>query len=359
MIEGENLDKESMMRGISDFGDSLIVAVGKNRARMHIHTNEPARVFDFLYSQGTILYPKADDMIKQQDVVLNRKYDIALVTDSIADVPVDILRDEQIHMIHLSLMYDNNTFLDRLTIEPELILEYSREDDVLPTSSQPDEKQIENLFTYLQTYYRSVLVLTVSKELSGTNGIVSKVADRIADDDFRIKVINTKQNSGAQGLLVTKASRLIKQGLSLDEVIGSTEKDIERSKILVRVKTLDNMIKSGRLSTRAGKIGKSIGLKPIVTLDAEGKAGLFSVAFSVKGSRKKLVRHIEGIMRKSEIESYNIVHINNYEEALEFSRTMITVTGKEPEYISETSSIVAVGAGEGAIAVSYILKERK
>lgn len=359
MIESENLDESLIKESLKPFGDSLIVASGKRRARIHIHTNTPESVFDRLYQFGKILYPKADDMVKQQDIVTNRKYDIALVTDSIADLPQDYIMEEQIHIIHLSLLYKENTFIDKLTVTPEQILAYSREGHELPTSSLPDQKNIDNLFNYLKSYYDKVLVLPVSKELSGTYNALSRVAEKMDNESFKIKVINTRQNSGAQGLLVHKAAELIKAGRDLDDIVSTIEGDIANSKILVRVMNLDNMIRSGRLSTRAGKIGKKVGLKPIVTLDEEGKGGLFTVAFSIKGSLKKLTKHMIDLSKKKEIESYNIVHINNPDEAEQFAERFTEIIGKEPEYITETSSIVAVGAGEGAVAISYIVKDRK
>ncbi len=61
------------------------------------------------------------------------------------------------------------------------------------------------------------------------------------------------------------------------------EKRIEGSKILVQVQSIDNMIKSGRFSVRAGTLAKRAGLKPIITLDEEGKGALLRVAFSMAG----------------------------------------------------------------------------
>lgn len=132
MIEGKGLDDREIKGLIKSLGDSMIVAAGRNFARIHIHTDNPAEVFSRLYSMGKILQPKVDDMAKQRDVVLNRKYDIALVTDSIADLPAEFIEDEQIQIVNLNLLYDENSFIDRLTITPAMLLEYSREDSVLP-----------------------------------------------------------------------------------------------------------------------------------------------------------------------------------------------------------------------------------
>lgn len=355
-LEGEGMDLDAIRKALRDLGDSMVVAGSDRRCRIHIHSDEPTKVFEALYPHGNIVFQKADDMVKQQAIVNDRRANIALVTDSIADLPMDFVDEHQIHMMHLSILFRDMTFLDKLTIAPATLLEYSRHDRKLPTSSQPDPKQIEHLISYLKTYYDSVIILTVSSALSGTFSNVNKTLEAMNLDGFKVSVIDTKQNSAAQGLLVKKAAQMITGGADHDSVVKAVASAVPKSKILVRVKTLDNMIKSGRLSTRAGKIGKVIGLNPIVTLNAQGEGALEGVAFSVDGSLKKLLTHVKQVHKKSEIDHYAIVHINNPEEATAFEEKFTQLIGKAPDYVTETSSIVAVGAGEGAVAISYILK---
>lgn len=357
LLEGINLDRENIKSKLKGIGDSLVVAGNKRIARIHIHTNEPAKAFEILYKEGDITYQKVDDMKKQQDVVVNRKSDIAILTDSIADMPLDFIDENQIHVINLSILFRDIAFLDKLTITPEKLLEYSKDDDALPTSSQPDEKQIENILEYLSSYYKSVIVITVAKVLSGTYNVINKVAQRMDKKDFKISMIDSKQNSGAEGLLVAKAADLINEGLSHDEIVSEINKRIPKSKILVKVKNLDNMIKSGRLSTRAGKIGKKIGLRPVVTLDENGDGGLSGIAFTEKGSINQIKKHIKKKLKTNTIESYNIAHVNNLKEAKEFGTIFTEIIGMKPRYIVESSSVIAVGAGNGVVALSYILND--
>lgn len=343
---------------LSQMGDSIVVAGNQSKCRIHIHTNIPAEVFDYLYDKGDIIYQKVDDMQRQEAVVKHRKYEIALVTDSIADIPQALIDEHQIHIVHLDILFKNIIYIDKLTIQPARLLHKSKDEMELPTSSQPNPKNIENLLDYLSTYYKSIIIMTVSKELSGTYNNFFNVAKNFKNKDFKISVINTKQNSGAQGLLVKKCAELIKDGLAHDEIVKRIEDKIQSSKILVQVKTIDNMIKSGRLSVRAGRLAKRVGMKPIITLDKDGKGTLENVAFSLDGSNKKIIRHIKKIMKDNIIEQYNIVHVNNEAGAKELAKSMINIIGSEPVYITETSSIIAVGAGDGAVAISYLLNKK-
>ena len=219
--------------------------------------------------------------------------------------------------------------------------------------------RVENLLDYLSTYYDSIIIITVSKELSGTYNSFHNAAKHFKNKDFQISLINSKMNSGAQGLLVKKCTEYLKAGLPHHAIVQKIEAAIASGKILVQVHNLDYMIQSGRLSIRAGTIARRIGLKPIVTLDATGKGSLESIAFSLTGSNKKIINHIKHILRKNRIEQYNIVHVNNETSANKLAHLLTHIIGIKPEYIMETSSIIAISAGEGAVAVSYLLVKEK
>ena len=96
-----------------------------------------------------------------------------------------------------------------------------------------------------------------------------------------------------------------------------------------------------------------------MTLDAYGKGSLESIAFSLTGSNKKIINHIKHILKKNQIEQYNIAHVNNETSANELAHLLTHIIGFKPEYIMETSSIIAISAGEGAVAVSYLLVKEK
>jgi len=356
LLESNDFNIACIKIELKQLGNSIVVAGSRTKCRVHIHTNEPAEVFDYLSNHGTMIYQKIDDMYHQEAIVNRRKYDIALVTDSIADLPQTLIDEHQIQIVHLDILYKGINYFDKLTIQPSRLLEMvSREVD-LPTSSQPNPMQIDNLLDYLSTYYKSIIIIAVSKELSGTYNSFYNSVKNYKNKGFNISVINSKQNSGAQGLLVKKCAEYIKAGLPHNEIVARIEATIASSKILVQVKTLDNMIKSGRLSMRAGNIAKKIGMKPIITLDKEGKGKLESIAFSMAGSNKKIINHMKRILSSSRIEQYNIVHVNNKAGAEELAILMTKLIGREPNYIMETSSIIAVSAGDGAVAISYLLE---
>lgn len=357
LLSADSIDLEALRSELALYGDSLIVAGNNHKARIHIHANAPEQVFQVLRKKGIILQQKADDMIRQNESAFDRKYAITLITDSIADVPQEILDRYQVHMLPLNLNFDNTSYLDKVTMTPELfypLLEVAVE---YPKSSQPNPIIVEKYLETVLAHYDQVIVVTVAKEQSGTNSVFRNAVSKKLREGKKIAVIDSKRNSGAQGLLVMKAAEMIAAGTPFDEIVSAIEKLRDRTNIFVSVNNLKYMVRSGRLSKVSGMAAMSINLKPVVSIDAEGKGSIAEKAFSEKGNEKKLFRLLGKINTQEKVTRYAIVHANNPEKAEVYRKRSVALLGKEPEYIMNISTIVGMSAGVGTVAISYMCEE--
>jgi uncharacterized protein len=357
LIRGHHFNLDNLRNHLESYGDSLVVAGSDQTVRVHIHTDRPDNVFAYLSSIAKISEQKVDDMKRQFEAANHRKYPIALVTDSIADLPEAMVDQYQIHMFPINLIINDTTYYDKVTIQSSRFYDMMDSLKVYPTSAQPNPKSLENFFSFLTTYYQQVLVLTVSEKMSGTYQAFREAAQKFKDVSD-IRVINSKQNSGAEGLLVMKAAELIASGTSLDDLEKKVESLTSKAKILVSVKTLKYMVRSGRVSKVTGIIGKIMNLKPIISIDEHGQGIIFEKSLSIKSSNAKIEKHIRGIVEQYGIESFAIVHANAPERAKQYTEIYQGIIGKEPAYVMDISTIVAMNAGIGTVAIAYIRGER-
>ncbi len=357
LISANDLDQNQIKGHLKTIGDSLVIAGNKRRLRVHIHTDFPEQVFQYLSTHGSILEQKVDDMVRQFEMVNHKKYDIALVTDSIADLPKSLVDQYQIHQYPLGLMIDDTTYYDKLTIQSADFYQMMDSLKVYPTSSQPNPKSLANFFSQLTTYYDKIIVLTVSSKMSGTYQTFVDATSKFADKN--ITVIDSLQNSGAEGLLVLKAAQAIEAGMPYDELVNYINDLKKESKILVSVQTLKYMVKGGRVKKVTGLIGKILNLKPVISIDEKGEGIIFDKGFSIKTSNKKIFNHIESVLKNNEIDSYAIVHANAQDRADEYKQVYKDLIGKDPEYIMDISSIVALSAGIGTVAIAYVKGAKK
>jgi hypothetical protein len=240
LVSGSAIDHDVLRRTLEPFGDSLIVAGDGERARIHVHTDEPERVFTVLATAGLVAEQKVDDMRLQYEVAHERRYPIAIVTDSTCDLPRDLLDRYQIHVVPLHLRVGDHEYLDRLTIEPGLFFDLAERARQLPSSSQPSGDRFARLFSYLSTYYDSIIAIHTSGRLSGTAGTSARAAAALPNADT-ISVLDSRHLSVSLGLIVLRAAEAVAAGRSREEIVRDVEAYTRKAEILVGVRTLRYM----------------------------------------------------------------------------------------------------------------------
>lgn len=351
LLDHVTLTKEELQNNLRSFGDSLIVAVNRGKARVHIHSNQPAEVLGYLSSVGKPIQQKADDMLLQYQVNQRRKAPIALVTDSIADIPAEYLLNHQIHVLPMNILMGDTSYIDKITLLTQQFLTLSKQTEEPATSSQPALKTVEQLFSFLETRYEAILVITVAGKLSGTYFTVKEAAKR--KHAIPIEVIDSRQNSAAQGLLVMQANEWIQAGIPFKTLKSRLAKKREEIEILVSVDDLNPMIRSGRIPQAVGRVAKGINLKPIVSLDEYGEGKLSSFALSRRGNERKIFRKLVKVNNEHGLKRYAIIHVGNEDKAILWGRKLTEQLGFPPSFITDSSTVIAMSAGEGSIAVAY------
>ncbi|MCU0363278.1 MAG: DegV family protein, partial [Bacteroidales bacterium] len=229
------------------------------------------------------------------------------------------------------------------------------ENKFYPKSSQVNEKAFENVYSHLSSHYDSIIAIHLSDKLSGTYNSSRKAAESISREFGKpISVINSKNLSGALGLIVLRSARAIEEGRSHEDVVAMTEKWVSDTRIFVSVRDIKYLIRGGRLSASKGLIARILNINPIVSIDESGKAIVFDKSFNQKANMEKVMGHIRKISGGRNIWNYIVLHANNSEAASWYSQKMSALTEKEPASVVNISPIIGANAGIGAAAVALI-----
>ncbi len=288
-------------------------------------------------------------MLRQQEVVYRRKYPIALVTDSACDLPQELVDRYQIHRVPLTLSFGENQYLDRLTITADQFYNLLDQMPEYPRTAQPSPDLFRRLYSFLAAHYESIIAIHLSSRLSGTWNVSRLEAQR--RDEKEITVIDSRHLSGSLGLLVLRAAEEIAAGRSHAEVVRCVEASRDKARIWVSVQNLKYMVKGGRVSPLKGVMGRLLNLKPIVSVDTEGKSVLYGKAFSRSANRRKILRMIAGFHDQSPLRYWAVVHAHAPALAESFARGVERLVGTPPIYQMDISPVVGVSAGIGAVAV--------
>lgn len=296
-------------------------------------------------------YQKVDDMRLQYEVTKKPRAKIAIVTDSIADLPEAFLLEHQVHVLPMNILAGEENFLDKLTVGPNMMQEKLRKQTKMSTA-QPTIRTVDALLSFLEHKYEHVLVISVAAKLSGTYQLIKqRIKARELSSDW-IRVIDSKLNSVAQGILVKQAVELVESGKSWESIYPEVEQMIERTFIYVAVADLSPMVQSGRIPRVLGKLAQKLSLYPIVSLDESGDGKLIGVSFSQKQSMKKIIKKIA----KLQLKELAITHVSSRDTAAIWQKQLEKETG-EISYLVDSSAAIAISAGLGSVAVAGIKKE--
>lgn len=347
-----SLNKESIKNLMHHHGDSIVIGQSSEYYKIHLHTNEPDKVIEYLSMFAEIQQTKVDDMKKQYMMNHQRKYDIAILTDSISDIDLNEVESLQIHMFPVSIDFGGIIYYDKVSINNHRMLDLISKQNTFPKSASPSVVSVKKQLETLKKFYKKIIVVTVSSQMSSTyNVFKNAIADMNTED---IKLLDSKQNSVSEGLIAHHAATLVSKGMDFNEIVKELENIIENTSILVHVQTLDHMVRSGRVSKGLGFIAKVLNLKPIVSINQSGEGIVWSKTLGKTRSFKKIVNEIKHIHQKDGIKSYAIAYVDNRKEAEKLKTELVKVLGFLPLYVTESSSVIAMNTGRNTVAIGYI-----
>ncbi len=355
ILKETTIGHQDLMALLEKYGNSAVVAGSEKMRRIHVHTNNPADLFYSLKDFGILAFQKADDMIRQSESVFKRKYKIALVTDSTCDLAEEIIDNFQIHVLPVNISFGENHYLDKVTLTPDQFYKLLIESPYYPKSSQINEKSFINLYSHLASHYDSVIAVNLSDKLSGTFHTSQRAAQIVSKEfDKKINVINSKNLSGAEGLVVLRIAEAIERGFSHDQIVLMAEKWVRDTRLYVTVINVKWLIRGGRLSFTKGLLARILNINPIISVDETGKATVLDKAFSRRANMLKIIEYIKRQMKEKPVWNYIVMHANNRIDADWYVSKMESLTGKKPVSVMNISPTIGANAGVGASAVAIM-----
>jgi len=334
------------------FGDSLILAGNDKKLHLHIHSNQPDQLFYELRQDAEISQVKSDDMLMQYNIVNHKKFKIGLMSDTGADLPQSLIEEHQIIQVPFGINFSKNQYLDKYTIQPEEFYKLLKHDNKAPSSSLPALKVLDSAMDFLETQYEKSICLHISSALSAT----FQASYKLSEKHPGVKVTDSKHLSVTEGLLLFRVAKAIESGMPYEKIIGQIDEWSRKTYIYTDIATLKYMVRSGRVSPLKGLMARVLNIKPIVSVDEDGKGIAYGKSFSRKANMNKILNIIGDLHMQNDIWEYAIVHSDAEDRANKYAEKLTLITGKAPAYVMPLSPVVGVHNGIGAVAVGISLE---
>ena len=348
LIDGEGMDIPAL-RGQLEALDasSLVVAGSVERARVHIHTDSPGEVFRICADFGELRQQKADDMTKQHGL-MNQQGQVAIVTDSAADLPTDEIDRLGIHVVPLRLNFGDEEFLDKLTITPAEFYDQVASSALKPQTSQPPPSAFTRQFELLTSHGLHVLAMPVSGRLSGTLQAAQTAARRDPDN---IEIFDTASAACGQALMVLYAAEAAAKGWETMAIVSKLKELRQSIQTFALVRDLSWGVRGGRVKPWMDTLSKRLNLHLILTT----KEGVLKPCYVVRSGERAVKRYAAFLLKKMvQDHTYRVIISHNNAKADAKALRDILLRGHpnvDACWIEEASPAVGAHAGPGCLVV--------
>ncbi len=276
---------------------------------------------------------------------------VAIITDSTAYIPKDILANLNITVAPQVLIWGNETLRDGVDIQPEVFYNRLQTSTVMPTTSQVTIGSFKDLFSNLLDEGKQILALLISEKLSGT--IDSAVQARDMLPGAAIEIVDSKTTAMALGYQVLTVARAAESGASLAECKALAEKATEHVGVVFAVDTLEFLHRGGRIGGGTRFLGTVLNMKPILEVTGGRVEGIERVRTRSK-SLNRLVDIIEERIGGRKPVRLATLHANSPEDA----RTLLDMANNRlnavESIISEVSPVVGNHTGPGTVGLAFM-----
>jgi DegV family protein with EDD domain len=280
----------------------------------------------------------------------------AIVTDTTAYLPDELIAEHGIHRISLyvSLDGEQRPEIEIAGGEYAAFYERLRRSDQGATTSQPSVGDFTAVYEPLLAEGHEIVSIHLSAGISGTCESAEQARQRLVDEGRggeRIHVYDSRSGAGGQGLVVLAAAGAARSGAGAADTLAAAQRCREGLEMWFAIDTLEYLRKGGRIGAAQAWLGSALQIKPILTLGEE-----ITPVERVRTRRRALERMVEYARRRHSegADGWVVQHIQDHETARHLVEECRDIFGSEPVFVSEVGPVIGAHVGPGMIGVGAV-----
>ena len=205
---------------------------------------------------------------------------IRIITDSAADLSPEEYAQLNITCIPLTVMFGEQEYQENVNLSKDQFYELLLSSDFPPKTAQPSPQYLMDLFEEAHKAGDSAIYVCLSSAISGTYQTALMTKNMLDYDDCH--VVDSRNATGGQRLIVQYAAKLRDEGKTAEEIIAGIEDIRSRITLFACIDTLEYLYKGGRISQTVYKLGTLANIKPIITVEGDGSVGIPAKAMGMR-----------------------------------------------------------------------------
>ena len=276
---------------------------------------------------------------------------IAIVTDSTSDLPANTYESYDLTVIPLTVLFEDKVYIDNgIDIKPEDFYKMIQDSAEMPKASQPTPGDFFKVYDSLYEQGKDIISLHISQKLSGTINSAELASKQLGRG--KVEIIDSEFVHMPCGFLALKAAELARNGSSKEEILDAVDALRKEINSLFLPRSLDNLIKGGRVTKLKGMMANLLDVIPILTLK-DGEVSLYKNSRKWELAKKEVLDIMESLLKGKGELTVSIGDVGSREEADE-----IEIRLKErfkPARIIRTNIGIVVGShlGIGGLGITF------
>ena len=216
---------------------------------------------------------------------------VRIITDSAADFEPRELKEKNIICIPIRVLLGETEYQENVNLSKPQFFELLASTGETPKTAQPSPQILMDLFADAKAAGEEAVYITLSSALSGTYQSAMMVKE---DTDWDgCYVVDSKNATGGQRILVEHAARLRDEGKTAAQIVAEVEALREKIVLYACIDTLEYLYRGGRISQTIYKLGTMARVKPIIRVSPEGKIEVPSKAMGMRKGMEFMCKRLE------------------------------------------------------------------
>jgi len=271
---------------------------------------------------------------------------IKVVTDSACDLPQALVDELAIAIVPLTIRFGSEEFVDRRDLTPDEFWSRCAASPVLPETAAPSPGAFQAAFQQAGADgYAGVVCVSLSSALSATHQAAVKGAEEL---DIPVRVIDSTSITLGQGIMVLAGARAAAAGKSLDDVAGTVEDLVPRTRVFGALDTLEYLKKGGRIGSARALLGSVLSVKPILRI----QDGVVAEESKQRTRGRALAYLVDNVKAAGPIENLGV--LNGAAPDVEAFLDMLgALYPREEIVVGDIGPVIGSHCGPGTIGVTY------
>jgi len=274
---------------------------------------------------------------------------VKIVTDSVADIPSQIVQELGISIIPVLVRFGEETYRDGIDMTSDQFYERLVHSQVMPVTSVPSLDMFARTYARLAEETDEILAIMLSAKLSGLYNAALQSAS-LMESKCRIEVVDSKLAVMAQGFVVIEAARAARAGAGLDEILEIVNHNIPRADMRAALDTLEYLHRGGRIGKAQAFMGSVLKINPIITV----KDGLVEPVNRVHSRAKAIDALYSFAASYSHIDGLAVEDAACPEEGDLLVERLSAIFPKERILRSRTTPVIGAHTGPGLLLVAVL-----